>query len=236
VKVVDSEGRVVPTAGQRIAFEVSGPARLIGMGNGDPGSHEADKPAERHRYDAPGGWRHQPLARPEDAAAWLAETSTAGWRDPFAWVPPDQQPADGAWNVVRASFKRPALAAGERAVLLLGDVTPGQLVYLNGRAVTPRPDDGMGAIDLDPAQLADTNTLVIVFATPAGGTRKLFDEAQEGRRWATLRLTTPAAAWQRSVFNGHAQVILQSTGAAGPATLRATSDGLEPATVTLDAF
>jgi beta-galactosidase len=38
------------------------------------------------------------------------------------------------------------------------------------------------------------------------------------------------------VFNGHAQVILQSTGAGGPATLRATSDGLSPATLTVDAF
>ena len=94
----------------------------------------------------------------------------------------------------------------------------------------------MGAIELDPAQLGESNTLAFVFATPAGGTRKLFDEAQEGRRWATLRMTTPAAPWQRSVFNGHAQVILQSTGAGGPATLRATSDGLSPATLTVDAF
>jgi beta-galactosidase len=235
VEVIDREGRVVPTANQRIAFEVSGPARLIGMGNGDPGSHEVDKPAERHRYAAAGGWRHQPVARPEDAAAWLAQTSTAGWRDPFAWVPPDQQPADGAWNVVRSSFARPTAAAGERVVLLLGDIAPGQQVYLNGRLVTPRREESMGAIDVDPAQLGDSNTLAIVFATPAGGTRKLFDEAQEGRRWATLRMTTPAAPWQRSVFNGHAQAILQSNGAGGRVTLRAASDGLEPATVTIDA-
>ena len=94
----------------------------------------------------------------------------------------------------------------------------------------------MGAIDLDPAQLADHNTLTVVFATPPGGTRKLFDEAQGGRRWVTLRTTTPAAPWQRSVFNGHAQVILQSTGSPGRATLRASGDGLDGATLTLDTF
>jgi beta-galactosidase len=236
VNVVDREGHVVPTAGQRIQFEVSGPARLIGMGNGDPGSHETDKPAEFHRYAALDGWRVHGVARPEDAAALMTSTGAAGGRDPFAWVPPDQQPADGAWNVVQAHFARPAVAAGERALLLLGDIAPGQQVYLNGRAVTPRREDTLWAIDLDPAQLSERNTLTVVFATPAGGTRKLFDEAEGGRRWVTLRRTMPAAPWQRSVFNGHAQVILQSTGAPGRATLRASGEGLDAATVTIDTF
>lgn len=235
VTVVDREGRVVPTAQQRITFEVEGAARLIGMGNGDPGSHESDKPAALHRYAGAGSWSHQAIARPQDAAAVLADTGSAAWRDPFAWVPPDQQPADGPWNVVRATFVRPAVAAGDRVVLFVGDIAPGQQVLLNGRAVTPRREEGMGAIDLDPAQLNDSNTLAIVFTTPGGGTRKLFDDAQSGRRWFTLRTTTPAPPWQRSVFNGHAQVILQSTGSAGRATLRARADGLEAATLIVDA-
>jgi beta-galactosidase len=234
VSVVDREGRIVPTAQQRIRFGAEGSVRLIGMGNGDPGSHEADKPAELHRYAAAGGWRHQTFAQQQEALAQLAGTDTAGWRDPFAWVPPEQQPPDGAWNVVRASFARPPLAAGDRLVLLLSEITPGQQVWLNGRAVTPRREEGMGAVDLDPAQLKDSNALSIAFATPPGGLRKLFDEAQVGRRWVTLRSSTPAAPWQRSVFNGHAQVILQSTGTAGPATLRASADGLEAATLTLE--
>ncbi|KQY82479.1 beta-galactosidase GalA [Pelomonas sp. Root1444] len=235
VSVVDREGRVVPTANQRIGFEVSGPARLIGMGNGDPGSHEADKPAEFHRYAAAGDWRHKAVARQEDAAALMADAGAAGWRDPFAWLPPEKQPADGAWNVVRATFARPAATVG-RAALFVGDFAPGLQVYVNGKAVTPRSEDGMGVIDLDPAQLKDTNTLTLVFATPAEGTRKLFDDAQGGRRWVTLRTTQPAVPWQRSVFNGQAQVILQSTGSAGKATLRATGDGLQAATLTVDTF
>jgi beta-galactosidase len=233
VNVVDREGRVVPTAQQRIRFETTGPVRLIGMGNGDPGSHEADKPADQHRYAAATGWRHHAMAAPEEAIAAMADSAGTGWRDPFAWVPPEKQPADGAWNLVQATVKRQA-AAGQRLVLFLGEVAPGARFYLDGRAVTPRQEGGMAAIDLEPA--ATDARLSIAFPTPAGGTRPLFDSAQGGRRWATLRTTTPAAPWQRSVFNGQAQVILQSSGGAGPASLRAEGDGLESATLPLDVF
>ena len=42
VSVTDAQGRVVPTAGNSIAFEVEGPGKIIGVGNGDPSCHEPD--------------------------------------------------------------------------------------------------------------------------------------------------------------------------------------------------
>jgi beta-galactosidase len=50
VAVVDAAGRVVPDASHDVRFEVSGPARLIGVGNGDPFSHEPDKADHRRAY------------------------------------------------------------------------------------------------------------------------------------------------------------------------------------------
>jgi beta-galactosidase len=233
VNVVDREGRAVPTASNRIAFETTGPVRLIGMGNGDPGSHEVDKPAELHRYAAATGWRHRALARPEDAAPLLADTGSTGWRDPYAWIPMEQQPADAAWNLVTATLDR-KVPAGQRLVLLLGEVAPGVRYFLDGRPITPRPEAGLGAVDVEPS---DTPAqLAAVFPTPERGTRALFEGSQSGRRWVTLRSTTPAAPWQRSLFNGHAQVILQSTGETGRATLRAVGDGIDAATVTVEVF
>ncbi|MFZ0761422.1 MAG: beta-galactosidase GalA [Candidatus Sulfotelmatobacter sp.] len=45
VEIVDARGRTVPTASNQISFSVSGPGRVIGVGNGDPSCHEADKPS-----------------------------------------------------------------------------------------------------------------------------------------------------------------------------------------------
>ncbi len=42
ISVVDKEGREVPDANNRIRFFIEGDAKIIGVGNGDPSSHEAD--------------------------------------------------------------------------------------------------------------------------------------------------------------------------------------------------
>jgi len=43
VEVVDAKGRMAPIASNEVAFTLSGPGRLIGVGNGDPSCHEPDK-------------------------------------------------------------------------------------------------------------------------------------------------------------------------------------------------
>ena len=47
VEVVDAEGRIAPTAGPLVVFEVTGSAEIIGLGNGDPNCHEPEK-GDRH--------------------------------------------------------------------------------------------------------------------------------------------------------------------------------------------
>ena len=42
VSALDAQGRPVPVAVAAVAFEISGPGRIIGVGNGDPSSHAAD--------------------------------------------------------------------------------------------------------------------------------------------------------------------------------------------------
>lgn len=51
VSVVDREGRVVPTAHDRISFTVTGPGSIAGVGNGDPICHEPDLASERNAFN-----------------------------------------------------------------------------------------------------------------------------------------------------------------------------------------
>ncbi len=49
--VLDSVGRLMPTADHLIQFEVSGPGHIIGVGNGNPTSHEPDKASRRKAFN-----------------------------------------------------------------------------------------------------------------------------------------------------------------------------------------
>ncbi len=51
ISVVDSAGVPVATADNEIAFEITGSGRLIGVGNGDPSSHESDKGTTRRLFN-----------------------------------------------------------------------------------------------------------------------------------------------------------------------------------------
>jgi beta-galactosidase len=51
VQVLDSQGRLVPVAGNDILFHVSGNGKIIGVGNGDPSSHEPDKANKRRAFN-----------------------------------------------------------------------------------------------------------------------------------------------------------------------------------------
>ncbi|MGO9110350.1 MAG: beta-galactosidase GalA [Thermoguttaceae bacterium] len=51
VAIVDAQGRFVPVAGNKITFTVTGPGKLIGVGNGDPSSHEPDKARSRSAFN-----------------------------------------------------------------------------------------------------------------------------------------------------------------------------------------
>ena len=51
VEALDSEGRLVPTAGNTVTFNVTGAGKLIGVGNGDPNCQEGDKGPRRSLFN-----------------------------------------------------------------------------------------------------------------------------------------------------------------------------------------
>ncbi|HEY4788865.1 MAG TPA: beta-galactosidase GalA, partial [Bacteroidales bacterium] len=51
VAVKDAKGRIVPTADNLIKFTIDGPGKIIGTGNGNPGSHEPDKAMQHNAFN-----------------------------------------------------------------------------------------------------------------------------------------------------------------------------------------
>lgn len=51
VRALDAQGRAVPTANLPVQFAIDGPAAIIGLGNGDPNSHEPEKGLARRLFN-----------------------------------------------------------------------------------------------------------------------------------------------------------------------------------------
>ena len=51
VTVVDAQGHTMPTASDLVTFSVTGPGRIVGVGNGDPSDHSPDKATQRRAFN-----------------------------------------------------------------------------------------------------------------------------------------------------------------------------------------
>jgi beta-galactosidase len=234
VAVVDEQNRIVPTAASPIAFGIEGPARIIGLGNGDPSSHEPDKlfavPPVRTR--ALDGWRWQAIKDvylpnlPETGASFddsrWAKADVRSERGPVA---PNQR------AVFRTRFHVSAADLAAAGIeLWFGKIEGGVSVFLNGRTVAPAGSPrGPSSYDVKSLLHVGENAVAVTIAN--------WGEVAGINRGVMLRLIDEPGPveWQRHVFGGLAQVIVQTTSTAGAGAIKLTarSEGLRSATIAL---
>jgi beta-galactosidase len=237
VRVQDKNQQLMPTANPDITFQLSGPGKIIGVGNGDPTSLEADKFLETIQVVPIGKLQEKPAESLTPPADLTASTNDDGaWAAAFSTRPADAMPATPLPKayVYRTSFEVPALDPAATVTFFYRSMGPEQSVYLNGKPLAEHlADSKAGAVfKLDKTLLkAGRNDLMIV-ATP-------FVKKHSWEVYNTdpglLQIVTPAAPWHRRAFNGLAQIIVQTTQAPGNLVLTAKAPGLKPATLTLPA-
>jgi beta-galactosidase len=230
VSVIDAQGRVVPTAGNGIVFKIDGPGRILGVGNGDPSSHEPDQfvasPTLRTR--PLGDWRWQKIKDPY--APNLPEVAVDF--DDSRWAKADVKSDSGPLGMEEKAVFRTRFSVSARDLarsgveLWFGKIEGGVSVFVNGRSVGPAGDPRAPSIyDVKGLLHPGANTVAVTLANygPAAGVNQ----------GVLLRLVdqAPTPEWRRSAFNGLAQVIVQSTGKPGVIRLSAQSSTLKPATV-----
>ncbi len=234
VAVVDAQGRVVPNANVPVAFSLAGPGRIIGVGNGDPTSHQPDvfvgSPTTRARPIE--GWRWKKIA------------------DPYAEKIPEAAPGvdDSQWQTTDVRRPSGPLGVGERGIfratltvtvadlathaieLWFGKIDGGGNVFINGKKVAPTGDSRAPSVyDVKALLQRGPNTVAVTLAN--WGTAAGLNLGVE------LRLfdLPPAPAWSRSTFNGSAQIIVRTTKQPGSIELSARAAGLAAAVLPLPA-
>jgi beta-galactosidase len=236
VQVHDAQGRVVPTAANDIQFSIEGPGKIIGVGNGDPVSHEMDKAVEIVSQVKIGGAKMKDggsLGKRDEAAF---DVDDSKWPVLFSGRVDDQgRPSTEkpSVRVVRASFELPSPDECGEITLYPKGLVDEQDIYVNGHLIAEKigRSDAPKAYPLPKSILKKGRNVYAVVG------KELL------RRWAyeelnldpgTIRMVLPAPTWKRSLFSGLAQVIVQSDKKAGEILLEASSKGLTSASLKLN--
>jgi beta-galactosidase len=233
VSVVDSEGRVAPLATNRVEFTLEGPGRFLGVGNGDPSCHEPDvfvSESGVHAMPVTDGWRWKIVGDAKKAD--LAEFGDHF--DDSTWTKADVQAGYGPLGahqsaVFRTHFRlAPDKLAAPAIELKFGRIDEDGWVFVNGAKVGESHDWQVSPVfDIKRHVQAGENLLAVGVANynGAGGINNGVNlEIQD-----PLRVPT----WNRSVFNGLAQLIIQSTKESGEVKVTAKAQGLAPATAVI---
>jgi beta-galactosidase len=224
VQVNDARGRMVPTADNQITFKLNGPGKIIGVGNGDPSSHEPDRYFENVILISISGLKMQLVPDKGKYPEVTFDYDDSAWPVFIQSGEIGNQNSDKK-NVIRGSFQLPAITDSTRITLLAKSIDEQQAIYVNGNLIAGdiRRDDPNQKYVLDHAILRPGKNVYVVVGKPfVKRTQWENLNADPG----LLQVYTPAPPWQRRVFNGLAQVIVQSGREPGELILTAAAGGL----------
>ena len=233
VSIADAQGRIVPVASNSISFKLDGPGKIIGVGNGDPSSHEPDQFIPQwsmHSVPFNDGWRFKKL--PSVASGRMAELRTN--YDDSTWdaanVQAGGQLGDQENAVFRAKINMTAADLTAHAIeLRFGSIDEDGRIYVNGRNVGESQDWQVPTVvDIKSSLHPGENTIAVAVQNwnGSGGLDKGVSLQFAGE--------PVAPEWKRSTFNGLAQILVQSTKEPGEIQLTARANGLTPAILKLN--
>ena len=235
VSVTDDHGRVVPVASDKIQFSLTGPGKIIGVGNGDPSSHEPDTylPTSSIRAVPANDWRWQVVDYDQKT---LSRTRLPEYTSDFndsAWSKTSSSDASQLSGPQAAVFRQHLTLTADdlkspAIQIHFGRIDDNGWIYVNGQRVGESDDwQDSPAYEIKSCLHVGDNVITV----------GILNEDGEGGLTLGVNLEfigqAAPAAWSRSVFNGLAQVLVQAGKDAGTINVSASADVLQTGTVSI---
>jgi beta-galactosidase len=223
VAALDKAGVPVPMASNEITFSLQGPGTIIGVGNGDPTSLEKERYVETIETVSIENLREKPVSSLDDVSETGVDVNDAAWKEAFKTR--DYKNLAAAY-LTRGAFILPQDFAAANLTLFYKPIGREQRIFINGKEVAARLKEGDAkqGIVLEKGMLKPGKNVVAILSTPIP---KKYEWENVNTDPGLVQLFTPAALWKRKLFNGLAQVIVQTTKEAGEITLTASAPGLK---------
>ncbi len=230
VQLEDEKGRVVPTAGNEISFTIKGAGKIIGVGNGNSASHEDDRflamiktsKIENLKELAVNNLKN----RPETALGF----NDSDWKAAFTTQSEDWRVYTDSLIVVRGTFLLPEFTNETEINLFTKSIVENQTIFVNGHLIAKNVKRDA------PGQSYRLKHDIIKpgrneYAVTGKRFRKSHQWDEPNTDPGLLQVVYPPEQWKRKVFNGLAQIIVQSEKKAGDISLIATSPSLKTGSV-----
>ena len=235
VDTKDKLGLFVPTSEDEVAFSISGPAKIIGVGNGKPTATEPDQFLEKITVVPISNLKEKIVNSISEGSETVDNLDISNWDNAF------KESRDTIFEkkvkalVYRTDFELPENFKESKITFFYNSIGKSQSIYINGKQIANAiPENKKGdSFILDKATLRSGKNSIVIVAEPL--TYK-YNWNPVNTNPGTIQLISPTATWKRTLFSGLAQVILQSTGDAGQITLTATSKGLKKAIIQINAI
>ncbi|RYY57966.1 MAG: glycoside hydrolase family 2 protein [Chitinophagaceae bacterium] len=226
VSAEDARQLAVPTADNEIRFSITGPGRIIGVGNGDPVSAEKERFIEDIATVSITDLKEKPLQDISEGKSQIG-VDVSGWKEAFRNRDYKNLPVA---YIHHGTFVLPTDLKGQKIILYFNSVGTSQSIYINGQPVSLELKHNQFAAEvaLDSSRVRSGSNSIDIIAKPF---TKKNDWDVVNTNPGAIQLLRPAAQWKRKLFSGLAQVIVQSTGEPGEIVLTATAAGLKPASL-----
>ena len=224
VAVTDASGNPVPTALNEINFDITGPGKIIGVGNGNPTSLESDQCIEQILTIKINNLQEKAISSINNLRE--IANSAQNWSAAFT----QDRTQDFGKRVkalaYRGDFDLPGWNDQTKMTFFYKSLGKEQSIYINGKCIASeiQAEKKGNTFVLDRSVLKDGKNNITILATPL---LKVNSWDVVNSDPGAFQLLTPPAKWKRKLFSGLAQVIIQKTAGKDEVILSASGAGLK---------
>jgi beta-galactosidase len=232
VSTQDKKGLQVPIADDEVTFSITGPAEIIGVGNGNPTSLEADKFLETIAVLNIENLKEKEVESISSLEQTKDNIAIVSWENAF------REERDSVFGkkvkaiLYRTDFELPSNYKESIITFFYNSLGKQQSIFINGKQIANTiPENKNGdTFVLDKTMLRSGKNTIAILTEPLLKV-KPWDVINQNA--GSIQILTSAEQYKRKLFNGLAQVIIQTTGEAGEVKLTATSKGLKQAVISI---